>query len=237
MLMEIGFDQCVGDEGCFTLRQHDSRKNCKTEAIIGTHVDDMLAVGPPVALDKAESGIEGTVELDKRGKPTKMLGRMELTWEQDQVILTQTSLIESLAKQHLMKERLPQLKTSGDPSTHGKGSSIPQNPKLYEQEEDTADQKTFQSIVGGLLFVARMSRPEISVPTNLLGRRASKPEPSNLQAPRQLLEYLYSTRYEGIILRKPVNLDLRIYADAKYGGEKAKSQTGVLITLGQQSVG
>ena len=125
----------------------------------------------------------------------------------------------------------------GGQSIHGKGSSIPQDPKLYEQETAETDQKTYQSIVGGLLFVTRMTRPEISVPVNLLGRRTSKPGPSNLRGAHQLLEYLYSTRNKGTILRKPANLDIRIYADAKYGGEKARSQTEVLVTLGEQPVG
>ena len=130
-------------------------------------------------LDKAEQGIERNVELDKKGKPRKMLG-MELSWGKEYVILTQKSLIESLAKTHLAE-------THGDRSTHGKGSSIPQDPKLYEQEENETNQKTFQSIVGGLLFVARMTKPEISVAVNLPIRRTSKPGPYNLQAARQLL--------------------------------------------------
>lgn len=123
---------------------------------------------------------------------------------------------------------------------HGKGSSLPLDEKLYQPDESSepgTNQKSYQSIIGGLLFIARMTRPEISIQINLLGRRASKPSPLNLRAALQVLEYLYSTRQEGLILRKPANLDLRIYSDAKYGGEKARSQTGVLITLGEQPVG
>ena len=54
-----------------------------------------------------------------------------------------------------------------------------------------------------------------------------------------MLAYLKSTASEGIIIRKPkeAKLSLEIYADASYGGEGARSQTGVLMTLGNQSVG
>ena len=59
----------------------------------------------------------------------------------------------------------------------------------------------------------------------------------NYQAALQVLRYLYWTRFEGLLLRKDKNLAVKIYADASYGGEGARSQTGVLITLGEQLVG
>jgi len=41
------------------------------------------------------------------------------------------------------------------------------------------------------------------------------------------------------VLRKPGNLDLKIFSDASYGdkGETSRSQTGVLTTLGEQPIG
>ena len=101
-------------------------KNSRKDSIVGTHVDNMLAVGPPAALNETEVRIEKTVELDKRGRLRKMLG-IEMSWNKEgsEVILTQTSLIESLAQQHLTK-------TSGDRTTPGKGCSMPQDPTLYE---------------------------------------------------------------------------------------------------------
>ena len=48
---------------------------------------------------------------------------------------------------------------------------------------------------------------------------------------------LFVARIEGIKLKKPNDLAIRIYADASYGGEEARSQTGVLITLGKHAVG
>ena len=82
-------------------------------------------------LDRVESKIEKTVELDKRGRPTKMLG-MELTWEKDQVILTEKALIATLGSQPL----------AGDRSTRGKRSSPPQDPKSFELRKDEADQNS-----------------------------------------------------------------------------------------------
>lgn len=49
----------------------DSGKDCK--AIIRTHVDDLLAIGPPGKFDTAGIRIEENIE-DKQGRSVKILG-------------------------------------------------------------------------------------------------------------------------------------------------------------------
>lgn len=78
ILKEVDLEQCLGDKVCFTT---------KSGTTVGTHVDDLLGIGPKDELDHIESGIEERVELDKRGKPAKMLG-VELSWGKDYVLLT-----------------------------------------------------------------------------------------------------------------------------------------------------
>ena len=192
----------------------------------------MLGIGPSRMLDDIELGIENSVELDKRGRPEKMLG-IEMSWHKNrtEVTLTQRALIESMAKSHLPQQTIER-------SIPGRVSSLPLDPKLYQEDKDNnVDQKRFQAIVGGLLFISRMTRPEIAIHVNLLGRRASKPSPQNHQAALRVLAYLHSSKNEGIILRKPENLLVKVYADASYGGEKARSQSGVIVTLGKQAIG
>ena len=67
----FGMYQCTGDEGMYV--------GTASQTIIGTHVDDLIGITPTEAhLDRTERSVEGQVELDKRGKRSKMLG-MELT--------------------------------------------------------------------------------------------------------------------------------------------------------------
>ena len=84
-----------------------------------------------------------------------MLG-MELRWSEGEVRLTQTRLIESMA--------MTFLKEIGQ---CGKRHSLPLEPQYYaktaEKLADNDGNQKYQSIVGGLLFIARMTRPEISV--------------------------------------------------------------------------
>jgi len=102
-----------------------------------------------------------------------------------------------------------------------------------DPSEPPTDQKRYQSLIGSLLFVGRMTRPEISLHLNLLGRRATEPSERNMRTALQVLEYLKSTPSEGITIKKPTKgkLSLEIFTDASYGGEGARSQTGVLMAF------
>ena len=198
-LRKAGYEQCIGDEGCFQK---------KSKAVMGTHVDDLMGIGPKKELDKAEAKIEEVVELDKRGRPGKMLG-MELTWKDGGVLLTQTGLIELPAKSHIhAKDGLKQTLLL-DSSYYTR-----------DEEDEAVEAKIFQSLVGSLLFISRMTRPDVAIHVNLLGRRCANLGRKNMIAALRVLSYLKATSTEGIMLRKPEgDLEVKILADAAYGGE------------------
>jgi len=119
--------------------------------------------------------------------------------------------------------------------------SLPLDASNYKAKtpgDPPTDQRQYQSLIGGLLFIVRITQPEISLHINPLGRRATNPSERNLRTALQELAYLKSTASEGIIIEKPkgAELLLEIYADTSYGGEGARSQTRVLMTLGNQPV-
>jgi len=112
-----------------------------------------------------------------------------------------------------------------------KSSPAVDDESYRESEEGTpCDRTKFQSIIGGLLFIAYMTQPEISVHVNLLGRRASSPSLHHLQAAHQILKYLESMPQDDIRLKKPRDLKIEIYADASYREEQSRSQSGGMIT-------
>lgn len=116
-ILEVaGLKQCVGDEGAYT--------NPTETTMVGTHVDDLIGIAPPgSSLDTMKESIETSVELEKKGEPTKMLG-MELTWnkKRNEIILTQKNLIETMMKTHLPIE---------DHGKTGKKTSLPLDPELF----------------------------------------------------------------------------------------------------------
>ena len=227
IMIKSGLQQSIGDPGVFFKEK---------TIIIATHVDDMAAFAPKREdLDKVESRIEQHVELEKLGMPTKLLG-MELTWgpKREWVKLTQKIAIGNLAKEFGITMIIPT-------------KSLPLNTNDYTetQEETTPEiQKRYQSLVGSLLYITRHTRPEITLHTNLLGRRTSHATPSNLKTALQVLKYLVSSSENGITVGNPdkkdqtmeENITIKGYADASYGGEKAKSQSGSLVLLNKQAV-
>ena len=174
-----GLTQCVGDPGCFYLPEPLGQL---PRIIVSTHVDDMAGYGTPIALQAFEKAVETEVELEKLGKPTKLLG-MELTWTEGSnktVKLTQRDSIEKLIKEHNITT-----------TRH----SLPVNPEGYETPTDNEILPTqmitkYQSLVGSLLYINRMTRPDISIHVNLLGRRTSKPGNNNMKTAIQLTQYL-----------------------------------------------
>ena len=81
-----------------------------------------------------------------------------------------------------------------------------------------------------------MTRPDISLHVTLLGRQTSKPETNNLRTAKQLGQYLASTINKGLRIKKTKETEnpeaqIIIYADASYGGENSRSQSGSLVTL------
>jgi len=139
----------------------------------------------------------------------------------------QCALIEVMTKKRLI-----------DNSKVGARPPLPSNEK-YFKENKRRRTRTPDRITGGLMFIARMIRPEISIQVNPLGRWVQEPSVQNLQGAHKVLRYLYSTRQKDVRPKKPSNPVRRIYAGASYGDkeESSRSQTGVLIALGQQPVG
>ena len=215
----------MGDEGVFIPNNSaiNGGVSLQSKAIIGTWVDDLIGIAPDdINLNLMEEEVEKYVELEHRGRPSKLLG-MECHWDKEGLVLTQTALIKNLATSH---------------GVSGVKHSVPIDPQHYAaieaEVEAPANQKDHQRIVGGLLYIARMTRPEISIYINLLGRRTKAPSTLNLQAAKNICRYLLSTRSEGLRIKGigyKEDLSLKIYVDASYGGEEARPQTGVIITL------
>ena len=229
IMKKSGLQQSIGDPGVFF------KKGTKGPTIIiATHVDDMATFAPlETTINEIEASIEQHVELEKLGIPAKLLG-MELTWGLGYIKLTQQTAIGNLTKEFGIVTTI---------ST----KSLPLNIHDYaETQEETTPEilKKYQSLVGSLLYITRHTRPEITLHTNLLGRRTSHATPNNLRTALQVLRYLASSSENGIIIGSPdkkdqiveENINIKGYADASYGGEKARSQSGSLVLLGKQAV-
>jgi hypothetical protein len=99
------------------------------------------------------------------------------------------------------------------------------------------DKMMYQQIVGGLLYLSRMTRPKVSIQVNLLGKRSTNLSTMNMEGAKDLLWYFLSTKMEGIQINKLENLNVMIYVDASYRdpiNNSSESQSGAMTTVGGQ---
>jgi len=106
-----------------------------------------------------------------------------------------------------------------------------QRSRRVKVQQDQVPSPHRESIVHRKDDPARHSNPCQS--TGKVGRR---PLTTNHQAALKVLGYLYSTRSEGVTINRPLKIQLEAYTNASYGGLESQSQTGVILTLGQQPV-
>jgi hypothetical protein len=109
------------------------------------------------------------------------------------VSITQTAKTEDLIDTHHMTESNP----VDSPDRSGYIiDRIPDDGLPMDAKSELV--KKFQSLVGGLLWLQRQTRPDISAVTHLLSRHTHSPSAGHYVAAKQVLAYLKGTLDRGI---------------------------------------
>ena len=100
------------------------------------------------------------------------------------------------------------------------------------ESDAPADYAEYASIVGGLMFAACVTRPDIMCAVGKLAQFTSNPSSKHLLAAKRVLRYLQGTRNRGIIYRPPP-MRLTGYSDADWAGDidSRRSTTGYVVML------
>jgi hypothetical protein len=161
------------------------------------------------------------------GIATKFLG-MEIVYGNDGSIkIHQHSYIQQLLERHGMGDCTP-VTTPLD--TSAKLSAI-------TDDEASADPKEYASIVGGLMFAACVTRPDIMCAVGQLSQFFNNPSSKHLSAAKRVLRYLRGTPTLGITYRPPP-MRLQGYSDADWAGDvdTRRSTTGYVVMLNNGAV-
>jgi hypothetical protein len=111
---------------------------------------------------------------------------------------------------------------------------------LIDESEREADPREYQAIVGSLMYIALIMRPDISFAVAALSRYNSKPFTSHLTVGKKVLRYLKATR-DYQLHYDPHNRNLTGYTDSEWANDSAdrKSQGGHIFisngTISSQS--
>jgi hypothetical protein len=161
------------------------------------------------------------------GIATRFLG-MEIEYGNDGSIkIHQSSYIQQLLERHGMADCNP-VTTPLDTSV--KLSSI-------TSEEAPADAGEYASIVGGLMFAACVTRPDIMCAVGQLSQFLNSPSSKHMSAAKRVLRYLQGTLTLGITYSPPP-LRLQGYSDADWGGDMdtRRSTTGYIVMINNGAI-
>ena len=91
----------------------------------------------------------------------------------------------------------------------------------------------YQTYLGGLMYAAITTRPDIAFTVQHLSQFSSNPAPAHLTAIKRCYRYLQGTQNLGITFNSKDNSDLHLFSDADWGSntDDRRSISGYISTL------
>src|SRR5205814_4744190 len=166
-------------------------------------------------------------DMKDLGFAKKFLG-MEIEYSDDGSIkIHHEQYIQQLLLRHGMQDCAP-IHTPMDTSV-----------KLCKTTDDDAlaDQREYASIVGGLMFAACVTRPDITCAVGQLSQFLNNPSSKHMAAAKRVLRYLKGTTTFGITYCPPP-MRLTGYSDANWAGDidNRRSTTGYVVMINNGAV-
>jgi len=167
-------------------------------------------------LGPAEAYLGVRIERDRRARVLKLSQPLHL-----QRLLTDAGMTDA--------------KSKAIPMAHG---AQPWHAAHKPAPLDDAAANQYRRTVGGLLYVANVTRPDLSCAVAMLSRYFSQPHAYHAQLLQQLLRYVASTLDMALCYGGQSKLQLQAWTDSDYATCKdtRRSRTGWLFTLNNGAV-
>ena len=204
--------------------------------IIALYVDDLLiASSKKVELLAIKRRLAQQYEMEDMGEATFILGiDIARVRASRSISIGQSAYINTLLERHGMTD----CNATTTPMDSGAATELVAASEGY-QSSDTL-RRDFQSIIGGLMFAAVCTRPDITFAVNRLARYCSNPTEAHHAAAKRILRYLKGTvdhriTYTGTAETNPLLVG---YCDADWAQDKdsrRKSTSGYVMCGGAVS--
>lgn len=232
-LKELGYENSTAFPSTFVLK-----RNGKVKAVIGLFVDDMIFTAAKEGIIKSTiAALKSKYELKEIEKnddgKNRFLG-IDLVIKRNnrgrvmEIIMSQKDYINKFCAEQTY-------------DTHVRYNT-PLPPNFYftpNGEEIFADQKSlkaaqtnYRSIIGTLLYMSLMTRPDITYAVNYLARFSDYPHPTLVKMLHRVVSYANSTSDYSIKFVNNGTIDsLSAYADSDFAQEPTtrKSMNGFMI--------
>jgi len=219
VLLALGYQRCLHDDCLFT------KSTQQGFSIVSTHVDDILQAATYNGLVK-----ELRAKLIKRYKHVtyhanadSYLGMtIEQSPDRHTIVLSQKGMIKNIIDKHAEEGM--------------KAVNTPAAPDLFDvnslDEEILEDYKVFLSVIMTLMYLARLTRPDLLLAVTYLASRAHAPTKNDARKLRRVICYLIGTPEKGLTIQCD-NLTLNCYCDASYGVHiDGRSHSGYFFSYG-----
>ena len=224
----IGFRACSVDETLFKLTRTTGGKT--STLLVSLYVDDGACCTNDEALyQEFLTALKDKYDLSDSGDLDWHLG-IKFTQDPDNgtISLDQTAYIDAILKRFGMED-CKDKHTPLEPGVHLSAEDCPANP-------DKKDVRTYQQLIGSLMYVACGTRPDIAFAVSACSQYMQAPGPSHFKAAKHILRYLRTTKHEKITYRRQSNgMANRLYGfvDADHAGshDDRKSVGGYVLML------
>lgn len=193
--------------------------------ILIAYVDDIVLFSKSKgAMGKAAKDLGRKVKITVLGELSSYLG-VDFQRHQQGVQMSQPGYIDAL----LQKFHLENGPASRTPAARGGIDRELSAPLKPDQD--------YRSLVGGLLYLAIRSRPDIGHAVGILARHVSYAKTADWKAAVRVLRHLAGTKTMYLPYDGHGDVKLEYYADADFGGaDDRKSTTEIIIFLGEPLV-
>jgi transposase InsO family protein len=231
-LKSLGFKPLITDSCVFV--------HTKSLFFIVMHVDDLVMLTNDERLrTQVEDRLANLFSLTKAGRASVYLG-IEIDYSDNSVKLSQRAYIETLLKRF----NLANCHTSYDMPAAASA-------KLHINNDDKpASDFPYRSLIGGLLYLAIATRPDIAYIVNALAQYSTKFTAKHVSAGKRVLRYLARTAGWGVKVvgsnsknndsKSSItnSISVTAYCDSDWAGdeESRRSRTGYIVYVGDTPV-
>ena len=193
---------------------------------IAVYVDDLITIAPDTKLiNEVRKLLTNAFDIHDRGPLTRVLG-IDIERTDSQFKLSLTPMIKALCLRY-------DICGDGRTSTPLAAGDIPD----AAPNAEAADYIDYLSLLGSLLYIARMIRPDILVGIVQLSQFASTPKQIHHRRLLQILRYLFNTAEFSLRITKSDDFKVEIYVDSSLGNaHDRKSLSGSAVYMGQSLV-
>lgn len=209
-----GLRRCISDPGVYY--------NDKRNLIISTYVDDLMLHGEKEEIKIFKNKLKKNFNVKELGAAKRVLS-INLKRSKNSIRIDQSDYTKSLLNEFGMDE-CKSTKTMSDPNVK------------YAKNEDKIDEilkKKYQKAIGGLLYLATNTRPDILHTVTKLSQYSVNPSEQHWNGVKRLLRYLKGTIDYGITYSDTERTQqVQIYTDADWGSDPdRKSYSGYAIVM------